>query len=65
MTLPSLNVWHDHDGSSECPLPVGTVHDYDHVISGVWAKSKVAPREDWLLVTRYRVVSYPEGTQHD
>lgn len=64
MTLPPVGIWHDHDGSAQCPLPVGTVHDYVYRASGVMHKNcTVLPHEPWNMVARYLVHSYPEN--HD
>jgi len=62
MTLPPLNVWIEHDGSAQCPLPVGTGHywrgkrtaAHDH------CECVVRAGESWRMVARYRVTSYPE-----
>ncbi len=66
MTLPPLNVWITHDGSAECPLPVGTVHDWGHLWDDtIFQNRTVQTAERWGEVTRYRVTSYPHETNEE
>jgi len=56
MTLPPINVWITHDGSAECPLPVGTIFECN--VS--WFQCRSIAGDNWSNVDRYRVISYPE-----
>lgn len=65
--LPPIGVWHDHDGSAQCPLPVGTDYTVElgngkHQPVPFREVLGTAPRK-WMSVRRYLVHSYPEN--HD
>lgn len=59
--LPAVGVWHDHDGSAQCPLPVGTVHCWMDRFRNGWNHVLVNEDSNWSDVTRYLVHSYPEN----
>ena len=68
MTLLPLNVWIEHDGSAQCPLPVGTHCRWESRLGGKPGESdnwRLSSPDNpqapyWPNVTHYRVISYPE-----
>lgn len=61
-----IGEWYDHDGSRECPLELGTRHEWlgstDDVHVGVGV---VEPGEDWRFVRRFRPVGAARDALHD
>ncbi len=59
MILPTPHVWHYHDGSPVCPVPVGTVVPVTRgrFRSGRWEYP--AKEAGWRHVNRFYVHSYP------
>lgn len=59
-TRPKVGVLHEHDGSCDAPVPVGTYNT--HWAYGEPYSNTLDQSDDWSMITQYLVHSYPPKT---